>query len=60
MVERSNSGLGYSEMGFKGPKRTCDRCGLTYYQESQMRRQRGLWLCTEVANCFDELEDKDD
>jgi len=54
------SGDSYYGMGFKGPKRVCDRCGLTYYEETEMRRQAGLWLCIVGAECFDERNDEDD
>lgn len=57
---RHGVGHGYSDQGFKGPKRLCDRCGLPYYEETELKRQNGLWLCTVLANCFDELEDEDD
>ena len=57
---KRNSGLGYYGQGFKGPKKNCDRCGLPYYKETELRKQRGLWLCIVGAECYDDLSDEED
>jgi formylmethanofuran dehydrogenase subunit E len=43
----------YKQMGFRSPKRNCDRCGLTYY-EDELKKQDGLWLCPDD---YDKKED---
>jgi len=43
-------------MGFKGPKRTCDVCGLTFYEETEMTIQDGIWVCIVGPRCFDEKD----
>jgi hypothetical protein len=53
------TGGNYYRMGFRGPKRVCDVCGLTFYQEEQLRKQDGYWKCITGPHCFDEKDEND-
>jgi formylmethanofuran dehydrogenase subunit E len=42
----------YSDMGFKGEKKNCAICGLTYYKPD-MVLNKGKWVCLQ---CDDDEE----
>lgn len=44
------------DMGFRGPKKTCDICGLWFYKED-LSLNKGKWVCDQ---CNDEDEDDGD
>lgn len=47
----SDSGQ-YDKMGFRGPKKNCDICGLFFYKD-QLVLNKGNWVC---PKCDDEEE----
>ena len=52
-IYKNNSG-GYYEEGFRGPKRFCDVCGLTFYQEDELKLSKGVYKCTVGPTCIDD------
>jgi len=50
--------MSYSSEGFKGPKKTCAVCGLTFYKETELRKQDGVWKCIIGPHCYDQDENQ--